>query len=149
MEEINMLGVAILVASFIYLVVVAILILAGIWKVYKKMGQPGWVYLIPIYGTYVLNTKVQKRNPWLVLIDVAGIINIVAALINGRGICYWTIVIICWLYHIILTNGISKGFKRGKWFTCGLILIPVIFYPILGFSKDEFYKEVFEKNIEK
>lgn len=122
-------------------------------KIYKKMGQKWWSCLIPVYSTYVLNTKVQKRNPAWILITVVyyGILisRIIYKVEMDSEIYKWIILLsylIFLVYFIVLTNGISKGFKRGKWFTTGLVLFPVVFYPVLGFSKDKFYEEIFEKN---
>ena len=39
-------------ASFITLIVlfgIAIVTLVGKWKVYVKLGMPGWYYLIPVF----------------------------------------------------------------------------------------------------
>lgn len=150
MGEKEIINLLLLIMMVLYLIPIFFIFLIGIWKTYKKMCGKGWVMLIPIYGTYVLNTKIQKRTPWLVLIEIISVLNTVSIyIIDEEGIIYWIIGLIELLYNIMLVNGISKGFKRSKWFTCGLMLMPFIFYPILGFSKDEFYKEVFEKNIEK
>lgn len=150
MEEINVVAMITLFMCIAYGVLGAVLFFASIWKVYKKMGQQGWVYLVPIYGTYVLNTKVQKRNPAWVLITVFEYIITIAYLFTGFYEILLNIMgVISGIYTIVLLHGISKGFKRSGWFTVGLILFPYIFFPVLGFSKDEFYKEVFEKNIEK
>ena len=33
---------------------IAVLVIAGIWKVFVKAGHPGWAAIIPIYNLYIL-----------------------------------------------------------------------------------------------
>jgi len=40
-----------------------ILIVAGIWKVFVKAGQPGWAAIIPIYNIYIL-LKIACKPGW-------------------------------------------------------------------------------------
>ena len=49
-------------ASFITLIVlfgIAIVTLAGKWKVYAKLGMPGWYSLIPVFSDYKLCERVR------------------------------------------------------------------------------------------
>jgi len=39
---------------------------------------------------------------------------------------------------IVVSSDLSKSFGRGIGTTIGLILVPFIFIPILGFSSDEY-----------
>jgi hypothetical protein len=51
------------IGSAIFMLVVlafAILVIAGVWKVFDKAGQPGWGALIPIYNIILL-LKIAKR----------------------------------------------------------------------------------------
>ena len=34
--------------------------LAALWKIFVKMGEPGWKGIIPIYSQYVIFTKAGK-----------------------------------------------------------------------------------------
>ena len=33
---------------------IAVLMIAALWKVFSKAGQPGWAALIPFYNAYVM-----------------------------------------------------------------------------------------------
>lgn len=47
-------------ASFITLIVlfgIAIVTLVGKWKVYAKLGMPGWYSLIPVFSDYKLASE--------------------------------------------------------------------------------------------
>jgi hypothetical protein len=86
---------------------------AGMWKVYEKAGQPGWAAIIPIYNIYVLIKIVGKPSIWL-LWCLLPCVNIVFTV---------------WLYNLL-----SKSFGKDEGFTVGLILLPFIFLPLLGFG---------------
>lgn len=125
--------------------VLGITFIVGLCKTYKKMCGRSWVPLIPIYGTYVLNTEIQHRPVGLVLISIVSTVNFVLSEIIEINLIIFVIIgIVDFGYYLILTDGISRGFGKGKGFTFGLVFLPFIFYPILGFSKDVFNKNIFE-----
>jgi hypothetical protein len=106
----------ILVVVF-FIFAISILVIIAQWRIYEKAGQPGWASLIPFYNFYVLLKIVGKPEWWLIWIFVP-----LANLIVG----IWT------------TNLLSKSFGKDEAFTLGLIILPVIFYPILGFGNAEY-----------
>ncbi|MDF3058602.1 MAG: signal peptidase [Rariglobus sp.] len=91
----------------------AVLIIAAIWKVFTKAGQPGWAAIIPFYNLYVL-LKVAGRPGWWLLLFLIPIVNVVMA--------------------IIVAIDVAKAFGKGTGFGVGLAFLGVIFYPILGFG---------------
>jgi ABC-type sulfate transport system permease subunit len=93
--------------------VVMIVIFAGIWKVFTKAGQPGWAVLIPIYNAYVL-CKVAGKSGWWVLLMMIPCVG--------------------FIFGILVTVGVAQNFGKGIGFALGLIFLPFIFYPILGFG---------------
>ena len=100
------------VGMLIYLLILVILIAAQ-WKIFTKAGKPGWACIIPIYNIIVLLEIVGKPT-WWILLYLIPIANIVVA--------------------IMVTNLLAKSFGKEVGFTIGLILLPIIFYPILGFG---------------
>lgn len=88
-------------------------LIAAMWKVFTKAGQPGWAAIIPIYNLYVM-TKIAGKPGWWVLMFFLPIVNII---------------FLIWLYNMI-----SKSFGKDEGFTAGLIILGVIFWPILGFG---------------
>lgn len=100
----------------IWLAVVVFLI-AAMWRVFEKAGQPGWAAIIPIYNTYVM-TKIGGKPGWWVILFFIPIVNIV---------------ILIWLYNMI-----SKSFGKDEGFTAGLIFLGIIFWPILGFGSAKY-----------
>ena len=104
------------VGVLIYLAIVVFLI-AAMWKVFVKAGKPGWAILIPIYNIIVLLQIVGKPAWWLILFFVP-IVNFVIA--------------------IILALKLAQCFGKGGGFAVGLILLPFVFYPILGFGSAQY-----------
>jgi hypothetical protein len=94
-----------------------LLIVAAMWKVFSKAGQPGWAAIIPIYNVYVM-CKVAGRPGWWLLLMLIPIVNFIIA--------------------IILNVDISKRFGKGVGFAIGMILLPFIFWPILGFGSAQY-----------
>ena len=52
---------------------VALLVIAGLWRVFTKAGKPGWAALIPIYNLIVLLQIAGKPAWWLLLFLIPGV----------------------------------------------------------------------------
>lgn len=120
-----------IVALIFVLVLLAVMILLviSIWKIFTKAGKPGWASLIPFYSTYV-TCEIAGKEGWYMLLFFIPIVNFFAT---------------CSVF-----DGLSKNFGRTTGFTLGLIFFPIIFIPILAFSKDEIdeidMKSMFQAN---
>ncbi|MDH5608761.1 MAG: DUF5684 domain-containing protein [Cyclobacteriaceae bacterium] len=106
MENIGTVGILVYVALII-------LMIASMWKMFEKAGKPGWAAIIPIYNFIVLLEIVGKPAWWIILVLIP----------------FVNFVILIWI-----TNLTSKSFGNGVGFTLGLIFLPFIFYPVLGFG---------------
>ena len=104
------------VMIFVYLLFV-VAVVAGMWKVFTKAGQPGWGCIIPIYNIYLL-TKIAGRPAWWIILCFIPIVSLVII--------------------IIMSMDIAKAFGKGKGFGIGLALLGFIFYPILGFGSAQY-----------
>jgi uncharacterized membrane protein YhaH (DUF805 family) len=105
------------VLGLIISLAIVIFLIAAQWKIFEKAGKPGWACLIPIYNVIVLLEIVGKPWWWFLLMLIP-IVNIVLAI--------W------------MTNLLSKSFGKDEGFTVGLILLPMVFYPILGFGDAQY-----------
>jgi hypothetical protein len=92
---------------------VAVLVIAGMWKVFTKAGKPGWAAIIPIYREIVLLQIAGKPLWWIVLLLIP-FVNIGVA--------------------IMVAISIAKAFGKGTGFALGLLFLSPIFIPILGFG---------------
>lgn len=95
----------------------AILVLVAWWKVFVKAGKPGWAAIIPLYNTYCM-FQISFGNGWLFLLCLVPCVNIVMM--------------------IIMYVKLAKAFGKGGGFAVGLIFLPVIFLPMLGFGDADY-----------
>lgn len=98
------------------LAIVAILV-AGMWKVFTKAGQPGWAAIIPIYNIYIM-TKIGGKPGYWTFLCLIPVVNYIFSI---------------WLYNMI-----SKSFGKDEGFTVGLVLLGIVFWPILGFGSAKY-----------
>lgn len=94
-------------------VALLVLIIVSMWKVFTKAGQPGWASIIPIYNMWVLIQIAGKPGWWFILMLIP-FVNLVVG--------------------IIVVAALAARFGKGGGFAAGLILLPIIFYPILAFG---------------
>ena len=93
--------------------VIAVLVLAGMWKVFVKAGKPGWGVIIPLYNLYCL-FDMSFGKGWMFLLMLIPVVDIV----------------VMFMMYVKL----AKAFGKGGGFAVGLIFLPFIFLPILGFG---------------
>lgn len=93
--------------------VLAVVQAAGLWMVFSKAGEPGWAAIIPIYNIYVLVT-ISDNEWWWLLVFLIPLIQLVA--------------------FVKIQLDLASEFGQGVGFAAGLILLPIVFYPLLGFG---------------
>ncbi|MEN9934756.1 MAG: hypothetical protein RLZZ387_1335 [Chloroflexota bacterium] len=98
-------------------VVVAVVVIAGMWKLFTKAGKPGWAAIVPIYNTIVL-LQIAGKPWWWILGLVIPVVNIVVA--------------------VLALHSLSKRFGHGVGFTLGLIFLAPVFVLILGFGDSQY-----------
>lgn len=92
---------------------VVVVMIAAVWKVFTKAGQPGWAAIVPIYNLIVL-MKIVGRPTWWVVLFFIPLVNFVVG--------------------ILLCIDLARSFGQGTGFGIGLLLLAPIFYLILGFG---------------
>lgn len=97
--------------------VFVVLMIASMWKVFTKGGQPGWASIIPFVNLYFL-CKVAGRPGWWLILMLIPFVNFIIL--------------------IIVDIDIAKNFGKGVGFGIGLILLPIIFFPILAFGSAQY-----------
>ncbi len=106
---------------FIFIFAATILVIIAKWRIFEKAGQPGWTSIIPYINFFIMLKIVSKPLWWIIWMFVP-IANIVVGI--------W------------VTNLLAKSFGKNEGFTLGLIFLPFIFYPILGFGNASFQGNV-------
>lgn len=101
---------------FVWLAVV-IVACVGLWKVFIKMGKPGWAGIVPIYNVIIL-LEITGKPIWWIALFLIPIANLVAG--------------------ILLSIAVAEKFGKTPGFGVGLALVPFVFYPILGFGDAQY-----------
>ena len=112
------------------------------WKLFKKVGIPGWKSLIPFYNTYLVFKIAGMSGLCFIPESILGIIsnlnpdykNISKEMI----IAFIILIVINEIINIIRGIKLSKVFGKGTGFTIGMILLPEIFEIILGMGKAKY-----------
>lgn len=106
-----------MVLVILYILVIVFLLIVPEWKIYTKAGQPGWAVLIPIYNIIVMLQIIRKPLWWIIMFFIP-LVNIV--------------------FLIMTYDGLSRAFGKGIGTTLGLLFLPIIFVPILGYGSAEY-----------
>ncbi len=104
------------IAAVIWLAVI-VLMIAALWKIFAKAGEPGWAAIVPIYNFIVL-LKIVGRPLWWIVLLLIPFVNLVVA--------------------FILAFDLAKRFGKGAGFALGLIVLAPIFYPILAWGDSRY-----------
>jgi hypothetical protein len=106
-----------LIMWMIFGIYLSVIQIVAIWHVFTKAGKPGWACLIPVYD-YLVGLKIIGKPWWWVILLFIPFVNLIFMI--------WGI------------NLLAKSFGKKADFTIGLLLLPWIFFPILGFGKSEY-----------
>ena len=97
----------------IILCICYIVMIVGMWKTFTKAGKPGWAAIVPIYFN-------------IVILEIIG---------QPTTRFWWYLIPFYGFYLVILDfNDLCKSFGKDSGFTVGLILLPPVFWCILGFG---------------
>ncbi len=104
------------------LVMLAIIVvmIAGIWKVFTKAGEPGWAALVPIYNIIVY-LRIAGKPLWWIILFIIPFVNFIIAL--------------------LVSLGLAKNFGKSTGFGIGLWLLSPIFLLILGFGDARYQRQ--------
>ncbi len=94
-----------------------IFIIAACWKTFGKAGEPGWAAIVPIYNLFVFLRIAGKPGWWLILFFIP-LVNLIVS--------------------IVATVAFAEKYGKGVGFAIGLIFLPFVFYPILGFGGSQY-----------
>ena len=91
----------------------------GLYGMFKKAGIEGWKALIPFYNTWYMLQKMELKKYWffLQLIPIA-----------GQFISLW-----------IAIKFVEHFGRFGFWHHAATVLLPFLYFPYIGFSKNEKY----------
>jgi hypothetical protein len=92
---------------------VAVVMIAAMWKVFEKAGEPGWAAIVPIYNLYIL-LKIAGKPAWWIVLMLIPFVNLIV----------WVIAMIA----------VAARFGKGTGFGLGLAFLGLIFFPMLAWG---------------
>lgn len=105
------------IGGIVLLIAIVVVFLISIMKVYKKANRNPITAIIPFYNIFPLLEICNLPKMYFVFILIP-LFNLI------------------YIYKI--TEILATSFKKDKKFGIGLFLLPIVYYPILGFSKSEY-----------
>ena len=111
---------AVAAGSIVYMLVVlaiSVVVLIGLWKVFDKAGKPGWGAIVPFYNLYCL-FDMSFGTGWLFLLMFVPCV--------GQ------------IMMIIMWVKLAAAFDKGVGFGIGILFLPFIFLPMLGFGDAQY-----------
>ena len=111
-------GAALAVVMLVCLAI-GVFVIACWWRLFTKAGKPGWASIIPIYNVFVMLDIAGKPAWWFIL---------------------FLIPVVNFIVSILVIAGIATNFGKGGGFVVGMILLPIVFYPILAFGSAQYSK---------
>ena len=106
-------GAGIGIVGLVIWLAIMVLLIASVWKVFTKAGQPGWAAIIPIYNLVVL-LKIIGKPVWWIIGFLIPIVNFIVL--------------------ILMSLELAKVFGKSTGFAIGLMLLGIVFFPILAFG---------------
>lgn len=94
-----------------------VLYLAGLWFLFEKAGVNGWKAIIPFYNSYI-EYELVWGSGWLflfMLVPFAGLV-----------------------FSIITFYKLGRVYGKGRLFCIGIVLLPFVFVPIIGFGSSRY-----------
>jgi len=96
----------------------AIIIIAAMWRVFEKAGEAGWKALIPIYNLYVLVAIAGK--PW-----------------------WWFLIILCvplvgFIFYLLVCLALAQKFNKSPLYGVLLCFFGFIMFPLLAFDNSTY-----------
>ena len=121
----------------VFVLAVCIFFIVTNWKIFSKAGKPGWAAFIPFYNTYIMSDIAFGNLSYFIAVMVSGGISFIGGFLENSILSSIAGLASIVLY-IVYCAKLSKAFGKGGGFTVGLVLMPLIFFPILAFGSAEY-----------
>ena len=115
---------------FIWLVL-AVVMIVGLWKTLGKAGLPGWAAIIPFYNEYNV-VKMSNRPLWFFWVMLG------CSLFAWIPLLNFLLIIAIFVLWVFIALDIAANFGQGTGFAILLIIFPGIMFLVLGFGSAQF-----------
>ena len=118
------------------IVILMLGIIAGRWVVLGKMGRRRWAAIIPVFSTWEVSEGASGNRALSTAASIASAAYLISALLGvGRYFeTQWlaTLLLAFWVVtQLIVSERLARAFGAGPGYAAGLVLIPIIAYPLL------------------
>jgi hypothetical protein len=116
---------------------------AGMWELFQKADQPGWTAAIPFVNAWVM-IRVTHNEWWLFLLLLLSPVTAAAMQVTGAG-WLWYLLAVVLLPNVAayakLLIDLAGRFGRGVGTGLGLVVLPFVFFPLLGYGDTQYRAE--------
>lgn len=128
---------ALLILLVVSLAFIWLVPIAGKWKVYGKLGMPGWYSIVPVYADYKLCERVHRGDGTRTFLMAYLIVLICSWVFCWVDTLSWVLALVQLVMNIIVLNDLSHAFGKETGYTIGLVILGFVFWTILGFGSSE------------
>lgn len=119
--------------------IISLLCIVCLWKIFVKIGKPGWFSIIPIFNFIALYQVAGALKFLLIQIGGTILFSIICNIkgdifVIGSFICLFAIIISSFAFSFML----AKKFNKDILFGIVLTLFPIIGYSILALGKSQY-----------
>jgi hypothetical protein len=113
---------------------------AGMWELFLKADRPGWPAAVPFVNAWVM-VQVTENRPWLFVLLLLSPVTVAAMQVTGAGWLWYLLVVVVppnvAAYAKLLID-LAQRFGRGVWSGLGLVVLPFVFFPLLGYGDAQY-----------
>lgn len=118
------------------IVILMLSTIAGRWVVLDKMGRRRWAAIIPVFSTWEVSEGASGNRALSTVASIASAAYLMSALLGvGRYFeTQWlaTLLLAFWVVtQLIVSERLARAFGAGPGYAAGLVLIPIVAYPLL------------------
>lgn len=116
----------------------------GLRKLFIKAGVNGWKGFVPIYNLLIM-LRLSGRSAWWALVICCNyLFAFLWTLMQGDmnadiyKVIYFSLSILSLVFLVRAFNTLSLSYGKDSAFTVGLVMLPFVFFPVLGYGKSRY-----------
>ena len=134
LETLLGLGAGFLLVTALISLAICILIIVSGFKIFKKMGMPGWWCIIPYFGSYMETRAVYGIGWWFLIPSLPALLS----LLGVGGVLLTILNIISFVYTLKFDMDFARVMGKQWWFGLILLFLPYIAMPMLAFGSAQY-----------